>query len=129
MRTDPRTDTIVGRYSLEGARHPHGLSLDPERRLLFVANEGNGSLLVVDLPRMRVVSKHRVGDDPDVLAYDRGLGRLYVAAESGTVSVFRAAGQELVPHAHTVAVDPGTHLVYFPLESVNGRPVLRIMAP
>jgi hypothetical protein len=36
---DPRGDSIVGRYSLEGASHPHGLSIDPERRLLFMANE------------------------------------------------------------------------------------------
>jgi hypothetical protein len=34
-----------------------------------------------------------------------------------------------MPHAHTVSVDPKTHLVYFPLENVDGRPVLRIMKP
>jgi hypothetical protein len=34
-----------------------------------------------------------------------------------------------MPHAHSVAVDPATHLVYFPLENVGGQPVLRIMAP
>ena len=32
-----------------------------------------------------------------------------------------------MPHAHTVCVDPDTHLVYFPLQNVNGHPVLRIM--
>ena len=133
---DPRGDSVVGRYPLDGASHPHGLSVDPERRLLFVANEGNATLLVVDLRSMRVISKHPVGDDPDVLAFDPGLGRLYVAAESGTVSVFRVNGRDLVhegdlrmPHAHTVEVDPRTHLVYFPLQDVKGVPVLRIMAP
>lgn len=133
---DPRTDSIVGRYALPGADHPHGLAIDPRRELLFVANEGGATLLVVDLRTMQVVSTQRVGDDPDVLAFDPGLGRLYVAAESGTVSVFRVQGRDLVregelrmPHAHTVAVDPATHLVYFPLENVGGRPVLRIMAP
>jgi hypothetical protein len=71
-----------------------------------------------------------------VLAFDAGIGRLYVASEAGTVSVFQVHGRELVPlgelrmpHAHTVAVDPGTHLVYFPLEDVDGEPVLRIMQP
>ena len=35
---------------------------------------------------------------------------------------------ELAPNAHTVAVDPTTHLVYFPLErGQGGRPELRIM--
>lgn len=36
-------------------------------------------------------------------------------------------GTIFVQHAHTVCVDPETHLVYFPLENVNGHPILRIM--
>jgi hypothetical protein len=28
-----------------------------------------------------------------------------------------------------VSVDPRTHLVYLPLENVNGRPLLRIFEP
>jgi hypothetical protein len=31
--------------------------------------------------------------------------------------------------AHTVSVDPDTHLVYFPLENIGGHPILRIMKP
>jgi hypothetical protein len=33
------------------------------------------------------------------------------------------------PNAHTVAVDPATHRVYFPLENLGGRAVLRVMKP
>jgi hypothetical protein len=57
-----------------------------------------------------------------------------VSAESGTVSAFRENGRVLqpighcnMPHAHSVSVDPSTHLVYFPLENVDGKPLLRIM--
>jgi hypothetical protein len=32
-------------------------------------------------------------------------------------------------HARTVCVDPVTHLVYFPLENIDGHPILRIMKP
>jgi DNA-binding beta-propeller fold protein YncE len=133
---DPDADSIVGRYDIEGAEHPHGLALDAARRLLFVADEQNASLFVVDLGSMRVLDRQGVGRSPDVLAFDPGIGRLYVAAESGTVSVFEEAGRGLVPlgrldmpSAHTVAVDPRSHLVYLPLERVDGRPVLRIMEP
>jgi hypothetical protein len=78
-----------------------------------------------------------VGEDPDVLALDQSLRRLYVAAESGVVTVFGERGHSLVTlgrkflatEAHTVAVDPVTHLVYFALQDVGGNPVLRIMAP
>ena len=85
---------------------------------------------------MKLLSVHQVGEDPDVLAFDPGLERLYVSAESGTVSVLQEKGRDLVlmgqfkmPHAHTVSVDPKTHLVYFPLENVSGKPLLRIMRP
>ncbi|MFL5542142.1 MAG: YncE family protein [Longimicrobiaceae bacterium] len=133
---DPRSNRVVGRYPLPGADHPHGLAIDSGSGLLFVANEGSATLLVVDLRTMEVVSTHPVGDDPDVLAFDPGLARLYVASESGVVSVFRVQRRDLVPlgelrmpHAHTVAADAATHRVYLPLENVGGRPVLRIMAP
>src|SRR5258708_34183750 len=39
----------------------------------------------------------------------------------------RSEGEIVMPHAHTVCVDAKTHLVYFPLENVDGHPILRIM--
>ena len=35
----------------------------------------------------------------------------------------------LATNAHSVAVDPRTHLAYFPLQDLGGRPVLRVMRP
>jgi len=133
---DPRTDRVVARHELPGGDHPHGMVLDPVDRLLFVANEGNAMLLTVDLESMRVLAKQRVAQDPDVLAYDAPWARLYVAAESGVVSVFTVRGRRavhdgdaVIPHGHTVSVDPRTHLVYLPLQNIDGHPVLRIMSP
>jgi DNA-binding beta-propeller fold protein YncE len=133
---DPTAMKIIGRYPLPGIQNPHGIALDVNNRLAFVAGEENHSLAVFDLKTMKLLSVHQVGEDPDVLAFDPGLGRLYVSAESGTVSIFQENDHDLrpleqfkMPHAHTVAVDPKTHLVYFPLEDVNGQPLLRIMRP
>jgi DNA-binding beta-propeller fold protein YncE len=134
VEIDPRADRIVARHPLRGADRPHGMTLDAEHRLLFVANEGDATLLTVDLRTMQVTDRQPVGDDPDVLAFDPGRRRLYVAAETGPVTVFGESagrlaedGRMSVPHGHTVAVDPRTHLVYFPLQDVNGHPLLRIM--
>jgi DNA-binding beta-propeller fold protein YncE len=134
---DPKRRRVVARYALPGCSHDHGLHLDAARRLAFVACDENAKLLVFDLRRKRVTASFDVGDDPDVLDFDPSLRRLYVAAESGVVAVFQETGRSLhklgqallAPTAHSVAVDPKTHLVYFPLENVNGRPVLRIMRP
>ena len=132
---DPATERVVRRYDLPGSDHPHGFTLDIPGRLAFVSSEGNDVLQVLDLRTMQVLATYRVGEDPDVLAWDAAWRRLYVASEGGVVSIFDAAGDSLrpvgeirAPHAHTVAVDPATHRVYLPLQSVNGRPVLRILA-
>ena len=133
---DPHTERITGRYRLTGADHPHGVLIDAARRLAFVANEGNSKLLVVDLTSMRVTSEYAVGKKPDVLAFDPGLRRLYVASESGVVTVLseldghlRMLGTYRAPNAHSVAVNPVTHEVYLPLANLAGRPVLRILTP
>jgi DNA-binding beta-propeller fold protein YncE len=133
---DPVAMKIVGRYKLSGVENPHGIALDQANRLAFFAGEENHSLAVFDLNAMKLVTVHQVGEDPDVLAFDPGLKRLYVSAESGTVTAFeedghdlKALGQFHMPRAHTVSVDPNTHLVYFPLENVDGHPLLRIMKP
>jgi DNA-binding beta-propeller fold protein YncE len=132
---DPRNDRILGRFFLQGAERPHGMAIDQVRRRGFVANERDGRVLMVDLRRMRVLDSEQTGLAPDVLAYDPGWRRLYVASESGVVSVFTATtsalvheGDVMMPHAHSVAVDPRTHLVYFPLQDIGGRPVLRVMS-
>jgi DNA-binding beta-propeller fold protein YncE len=133
---DPASLKIIGRYPMTGIETPHGIALDQAGRLAFVAGEDNHMLAVVDLNTMKVLATHPVGKDPDVLAFDPGLKRLYISAESGNVFVFREDGKTLVdeghisiPHAHTACVDPNTHLVYFPLENIDGHPLLRIMEP
>ncbi len=102
-----------------------------------MACEENAKLAVLDLTEKRMTAIHPTGADPDVLAFDRGLNRLYVSAESGTLAIFDVRGRGLekvgegfyAPKAHTVAVDSRTHRVYLPLENVGGRPVLRIAEP
>jgi plastocyanin len=134
---DPRKRKVVRTIALPGCDHAHGLHLDTAHRLAFVACDKNATLLVVGLRTMQVTDTESVGDRPDVLDFDAGLRRLYVASESGEVSVFAERGTtlqklgqaKLADNAHSVAVDPRTHLVYFPLENVNGKPVLRIMRP
>jgi DNA-binding beta-propeller fold protein YncE len=133
---DPVSEKIVERYDLAGSAHPHGFALDEEARLLFVSSEENAMLQVIDLRTMKILAQHKVGQGPDVLAWDPEWRRLYVAAEGGVLSAFWLDGTTLTPvgevrapHAHTVSVDPRTHRVYLPLENVDGRPVLRIYEP
>jgi len=134
---DPQTDKVVGSYPLPGCEESHGLLIDGEHRLAFAACEENAKLALFDLTRKRMTGIHSIGADPDVLAFDKGLNRLYVSAESGTVSIFDVRGSAIekvgegffAPKAHSVAVDSRTHRVYLPLENIEGKPVLRIAEP
>ncbi len=134
VEIDPSNDQVIGRYPLPGCTESHGLLIDSEHRLAFVACEGNAKLAVFDLEAKKMTALQSVGADPDVLAFDKSLGRLYVSAESGIITIFDERGRKLekigegffAPNAHSVAVDSKTHRVYFPLQNVGGKPVLRI---
>jgi DNA-binding beta-propeller fold protein YncE len=136
---DPATSKVAGRIALSGVSTCHGLLVASSLRLAFAAcRGGEPRLAVVDLRTRRETSTLPLPPDIDVLAFDEGLGRLYAAAETGTVVAFAVAPDGSVtelgrgtvgPDAHSVAVDPATHRVYFPLANVGGHPVLRVMAP
>jgi YVTN family beta-propeller protein len=131
---DPTTDQVVGRYPLTGCKGSHGLLIDSENHLAFAACEENAKLVVFDLQSKKATATLPVGTDPDVLAFDINLHRLYVSAESGNIAIFDERNRSLekvflgffAANAHTVAVDSRTHRVYWPLQNVGGKPVLRI---
>ena len=137
VEIDPNSDQLIARYSLTGCKGSHGLLVDSEHKLAFVACEDNSKLVVFDLETKKTTATLPVGADPDVLAFDSALGRLYVSAESGIISIFDVRGRNLekvgeglfAPNAHSVAVDSRTHHVYFPLQNIKGQPVLRIAIP
>ncbi len=134
---DPAKLEIAARYNLPGCSGPHGFTIDSATHYAIITGEGNASYLVFSLSEKRVLSHGSVGADPDVLAFDTALHRLYVSSESGVVSAFdvgkgnvvKAGEAFFAPHAHTVSVDQKTHLVFFPLQDIGGRPVLRVMKP
>jgi YVTN family beta-propeller protein len=133
---DPVKDVVVGRYPVPGCTGNHGLQLDDDHRRAYIACEGNAMLVEFDLNKLKALRPYSIGDDPDVLAYDRKQAILYVAAESGIVSMFAAHGAGLTKtgqgfladNAHIVAVDQRTHLVYFPVLASSG-PEMIVMRP
>jgi DNA-binding beta-propeller fold protein YncE len=133
---NPATNQIIRRVRVPSCSNDHSLLLDGAHRLAFVTCDSNSMLLTLNLDTLKFTGAFKVGKSPDVLAFDPGLRRLYVSSESGVVSVFAETARSARPlgmsflatEAHTVAVDPRTHLVYFPLQAgANGAPQLLIM--
>jgi DNA-binding beta-propeller fold protein YncE len=138
IAVDPTTAKTAASIDLPGCSGAHGLRIHPDGQSALIACESNDALARVDLGGAHAVSTGNTGSGPDVLSIDPGLGWLYVAAESGDLTVFdiRQPGVVLLGHdkpganSHSVAADPGTHRVFFPLMAgPNGTPVLRIMKP
>lgn len=135
---DTKTDRIVTRVKLPATcEHNHGLLIDAPDRLAFIVCDNNAKLLVFDLRVQRVTEIHDVGRAPDVLAYDSTTKLLYVASESGVITLFHLQQRQLAQlgedrlgdNAHTVSVDPANGLAYFPLKSDQGKPALLVTRP
>lgn len=133
---DPASLHIDRRIALPTqCRNNHGLLIEPSMHRVFVTCDESDNLVVVDFAAMQVVQTISVGNRPDVLTLDPVRDRLYVASESGIVSVFnvkpkrieKLAEGPIGENAHSIVVDPESGLLYLPLRNLNGHPVLRIM--
>jgi len=133
---DPKQNRLIERRPLSGAKHPHGLRIADGTAIGYVACDENDRLLTVDLSSGKILGSETIGHDPDVLAADPVLKRLYVASESGMLSTFdianaaapRKLGDAFIAEgAHSVAVDSRTHRLFLPLRDISGKAVLRIL--
>ncbi len=132
---DPANDEVVGRYPVGHCKGNHGMTLDPEQHRAFLSCEENNLMTVFDLDKHEPIAFLPMADGPDVIKFDPGLNRIYVACYSGAISVFHQDDPNhytkiedfKVPHAvHTLAVDLQTHRVYAPEQEADGKPVARM---
>jgi DNA-binding beta-propeller fold protein YncE len=133
---DPATDQVIGRYPVGKCEGNHGMALDPEHHRAFLSCEGNELMTVFDLDKHAAIAFLKMPGGPDVIKFDPGLGRIYVACYSGAIAVFhqddpdnyRKLEDFRVQHAvHTVAVDLKTHRLYTPEQEEDGKPVARMV--
>jgi DNA-binding beta-propeller fold protein YncE len=133
---DPATDAVVAQYPVAGCRGNHGMALDPEHHRAFLSCEGNDVLTVFDLDTHQPIVHLPMAKGADVVQFDPGLGRIYVACSSGAISVFQEDDPDhfrkledvpVEPKVHSLAVDVHTHRVYVPEEQAQGRPVARMV--
>jgi YVTN family beta-propeller protein len=133
VQLDPLGHRVSARIDLPGCERAHGVRIHPDGKSAFVACEDNDLVVRVALDAPHSLTTAATGKKPDVMSIDPSLGWLYVAAESGDLTVFDIRGDGLrtidrehpADDSHSV-VDPATHRVFFPL--LRG-PVMRIMRP
>jgi len=133
---DPANDQVVEMLPVGKCKGNHGMALDPEHHRAFLSCESNSLLTVFDLDKNEPIAYLPMADGADVVKFDPGLNRIYVACYSGAISVFeqkdpdhyRKLGDVPVAHAiHSIAVDMETHRVYAPEQEQEGIPVARLV--
>ena len=132
---DPSTDQVVGRYAVGRCKGNHGMTLDPENRRAFLSCEDNDLMTVFDLEKNQPIAFLPMAGGPDVIKFDAGLKRIYVACYSGAISVFQMDDADhyrkledfpVQKKVHSLAVDPETHRVYAPEQEVDGKAAARM---
>jgi DNA-binding beta-propeller fold protein YncE len=133
---DPASDRVISRYPVGRCQGNHGMALDPDHHRAFLSCEENNLMTVFDLDKHQPIAYLPLADGPDVVKFDPGLGRIYVACYSGAISVFQEDNPDQfrkledfpVQHkVHSLAVDPATHRVYTPEEQEDGKPTARMI--
>ena len=132
---DPKADQVIGRYPVGRCKGNHGMTLDPEHHRAFLSCEGNELMTVFDLDKNQPIAFLPVARDPDVIKFDPGLKRIYVACSSGAISVFQMDDPDhyrkledfpVQKKVHSLAIDFGTHRVYAPEQEADGKSVARM---
>jgi DNA-binding beta-propeller fold protein YncE len=133
---NPANDSIIGKYPVGICKGNHGMALDMEHHLAFLSCEGNDQLTVLNLDTYKPVAFLKMASGADVVKYDPGLKRIYVACYDGFISVFHEDSPvhftkledfPVQKKVHSLAVDIVTHRVYVPEQEEDGRPVSRMI--
>lgn len=112
------------------------MALDPDHHRAFLSCEENELMTVFDLDTHTAITSLPMPGGPDVIKFDPGLARIYVACYSGAIAVFheddpdhyRKIEDFHVQHAvHSLAIDPTTHRVYTPEQEEDGKSVARMV--
>ncbi len=135
--TAEKTLAIIDDRSLQvqsrvpAGEYPNGLAFDPATGRVFVSNNRGAGVVVVDARSAHALRGIDVGGGAGNTQYDGGSGHVLAAVHGQPFladidpATAQVAGRIALPgfvgpDAHSVAVDPATHRVYFPLENVGG---------
>jgi DNA-binding beta-propeller fold protein YncE len=118
---DLKKHSVIDRWKLKGCNGPSGMAIDEHNRRLFIGCSTNAKLAIFTLEDHRVLTTLPIGPDPDSIAFDVTLRRVYSAGKAGVTTVVQQdtldryhVADNIHTHygAHTLTVDPKTHRVY-----------------
>lgn len=147
MAIDPLSTKVVQRVVLPATCDtPHGLAIDPQQEIAFIACVDVGvdpssgiipNLVRVDLKSMRVIPASpkamELAAVPDIVIVDSTYHVVFVGCRGG-ISVFderpgafhKLHDYQIGKNTHSIVLDEATQYLYVPVEA-GGRPLLRVI--
>jgi YVTN family beta-propeller protein len=129
---------VVQGWPLQGCEAPTGMAIDEIHRRLFIGCNANAVLAIFDLDEHRVVATVPIGKGPDSVAFDPTLHRIYTTGKSGVLVVVQQDEPNtykildtvrLHYGAHTLTVDPATHVLYVGYAGLLVNPRVAVFIP
>ena len=116
---DVKTHSVKARWPIAPGEEATGLALDEKHHRLFLGCS-NGKMVMMDSTNGKVLASVPIGDGVDGNAFDPGTQLAFASCGDGTVTIAKAAGDQLVVvqtlaterSARTMALDPVTHKIY-----------------
>jgi YVTN family beta-propeller protein len=129
VKIDAGRPSIEARWSLAPCEHPTGLSMDVQRRRLFVGC-ANRLMAIVDADRGRLIATVPIGAGCDATAFDAQANLAFSSNADGTLTVVRedAPNRFVVEDvatrngARTMAIDPQKQRIYLVTAEFGPRP-------
>jgi len=115
---DPASLKVLAEWGLGELTSPHGLAIDRNAGLVFVAGK-NGKLDILSMKTGKIVNVVDIVNGSDQIAYDQSLKRIYIPGES-KIQIVQISGDSgkvagdvpVGKDCHRVAIDPKTHDVW-----------------
>lgn len=106
---DPTTNQVTG--LIEGIEAPHGLTIAPDGKRIYVTNESLNTLDVVDTKTLTVFKRIPLSGNPNNVAVTKDGSKVYVAINEapGAVDVIDAT---TLTNVKSIAVEGSIHNVY-----------------
>jgi DNA-binding beta-propeller fold protein YncE len=129
LKIDARRPSIEGRWPLAPCERPTGISMDVQRRRLFVGCL-NRLMAIVDANQGRVIATVPIGAGCDATAFDAQANLAFGSNSDGTLSVVREDGPDRFgvesvatkTGARTMALDPQKQRIYLVTAEFGPRP-------
>ncbi len=123
---DTKTMQVTDRWSTAPGGQPVGMSIDPEKRRLFIGCRGPQKLIVMSADDGKVLADLPIGAGVDATRFDGG--DAFASCRDGTLTVARETKDgkfEVVqtlstkPGARTMGLDRRSHTLYLPTAEMN----------